>query len=184
MLLASYTSVRPGLQGLANIAIWLRTGSRITHSEVVFEAHDGVDHLMPDGTCQPDASGALWCASSVAAERLPEWSPRRAGKVGGVRFKRIDIDPSKWAVVPYRRDPLRAAQVFKAREGAAYNWTLIAGFIAWIVNFIWRPSTDRQVCSQISAEAGGVDPNEAHRFDPATLHAAVAAEGAKEGTKT
>ena len=181
MLLASYTSVRPGLQGLANIAIRLRTGSRITHSEVVFEAHDGVDHLMPDETCQPDASGALWCASSVAAERLPEWSPRRAGKVGGVRFKRIVIDPARWAVVPYRRDPLRAAQVFKAREGAAYNWTLIAGFMAWIVNFIWRPSASRQVCSQICAEAGGVHHEEAHRFDPATLHAAVAAEDVKEG---
>lgn len=176
MLLASYKSVRPGLQGLANIAIRLRTGSHLTHTEVVFQPGDGVDDLMPDGTCQPDANGALWCASSAAAERLPDWSPRRAGRMGGVRFKRIALDPAKWEVVPYRRDARRAALVFKAREGAAYNWTLIAGWVAWVVNVIWRPSADRQVCSQIAAEAGGVSPSDARRFDPATLHAAVAAE--------
>ena len=69
----------------------------------VFEPGDGVDDLMPrdssveaaQPSTRPDASGALWCASSAAAEPIPLWSPRRAGRRGGVRFKRIILRAAK-----------------------------------------------------------------------------------------
>ena len=51
---------------------------------------------MSDGTCQPNDKGELWCVSSVGLERMPEYSPRRAGKIGGVRFKRINPRNSHW----------------------------------------------------------------------------------------
>ena len=72
MLLASYKSTRPGLQGLFNRIIRLRLRGQYIHSEVVFEPGDGVGHLMPDGSAAPGQEGSLWCASSVAAEALPE----------------------------------------------------------------------------------------------------------------
>ncbi len=80
MLIASYKSTRPGLQGIANRLIRLRLRSIYSHCEVVFEPLDNVGHLMPDGSCAPGPDGALWCASSVAAEALPAHSPRRAAQ--------------------------------------------------------------------------------------------------------
>ena len=73
----------------------LRLGSQISHCELVFEPGDGVDDLMPDGTCAPvpiGNGGLYWAGSSAAAEPIPPWSPRRAGSKGGIRFKRLDVD--------------------------------------------------------------------------------------------
>lgn len=165
MHVASYKATRPGLQGLANRAIRLRLRGIYSHSEVVFQPGDGVDHLMPDGSCAP-VDGAYWCASSVAAERLPSHSPQRAGQMGGVRFKRIALDPAHWDVVAYRRCPLRAAQWFRAHEGDRYDWQLILGFLAWVI----PQQAHRWTCSEAAAAAGGyADP---WRFDPCTLHVA------------
>ncbi len=170
MLLASYKAIRPGMQGIANRLIRWRLDGDYSHNEVVFEPGDVVDHLMPDGTCEPDASGALWCASSVAWERLPATSPRRPGRRGGVRFKRIKLDPAHWDLVKYRRDPLAAASHAKGREGALYDWQLILGFVAWF----FRHKASRDTCSEFCCEAGG--QLEGHRVDPCTLHQIVAAE--------
>ena len=76
MQLASYVGTRRSLMGIGNRLIRLRlsglkealktdasldqTVLRASHSEVVFEPGDGVDHLMPDGTCEPNAKGELW----------------------------------------------------------------------------------------------------------------------------
>lgn len=174
MQLASYVVVRPGIQGLANFLIRLRLRAKESHSEVVFEPGDGVDDLMPDGTCQPDANGALWCASSVAWERLPAWSQRRAGQRGGVRFKRIVLKPEHWHLQPYRRDARAAAMLFRKREGDPYSWQLIFGSVWWVLTVIWRPSRLKAVCSQICAQAGGA--RGAWRFDPAVLRRAIEAE--------
>ncbi|CAN7566055.1 hypothetical protein [Acidovorax sp. LjRoot117] len=175
MLLASYITIRPGIQGIANRLIRFRLQSKESHTEVVFEPGDGVDGLMPDGTCQPDATGALWCASSVAWERLPKHS-RRAGKRGGVRFKRIALKPEHWHLQPYRRDPMLAAQRIKRREGEPYSWRLILGWVGWLITVIRPPSRRKTVCSQLAAEAGGVAPEQAFRLDPATLRHVVEAE--------
>ena len=171
MLLAFYKSTRPGLQGIANRIIRLRLRSIYSHCEVVFKPGDGVDALMPDGTCAPDKDGALWCASSVAAEALPAHSPRRAGKVGGVRFKRVVLDPGHWDVHRLDCDPIRAAKWFKAREGQLYDWQLILGFMAWIIPHKAR----RWTCSEACAAALGVREADAWRFDPASLWAAAGA---------
>lgn len=169
MLLASYKSTRPGLQGLFNRIIRLRLRGPYSHSEVVFEPGDGVDHLMPDGAAAIGQGGCLWCASSVAAEALPEFSGRRAGKTGGVRFKRVVLDPSRWDLVKVNLDPMATAQWFKAHEGEMYDWQLILGFMSWVI-----PQKDqRWTCSEACAAALGVSIVDAWRFDPASLPAAA-----------
>lgn len=169
MLLASYKSTRPGLQGLANRAIRLRLRGIYSHTEVVFEPQDRVGHMMPDGTTARCDDGSLWCASSVAAERLPAHSPRRAGKVGGVRFKRIVLDPGHWDVRRLAADPAAAAQWFKRHEGELYDWQLVLGFLSWVI----PQKSRRWTCSEAAAAACGVPDVEAWRFDPANLHQAV-----------
>lgn len=173
MKLASYIATRPGWQGLFNRLIRLRFSGLYSHSEVVFEPGDGVDQLMPDGTCGPDAGGALWCASSVAMEWLPAWSRYRAGKLGGVRFKRIVLDPVKWDVLPVSADPLFAAVYAVGHEGNPYSWRLIAKLAAWVVAF---KVTTQTTCSQICAAMFGVPDADAWRFDPCALRAAVKAK--------
>ena len=108
MLLASYKSTRPGIQGIANRIIRRRLRGQYSHSEIVFEPTDMVDALMPDGSAAP-IDGALWCVSSVAAEKLPPWSQTRAGRFGGVRFKRIALSPDRWDFVRLRGDARLAA---------------------------------------------------------------------------
>ncbi|MDF1486707.1 hypothetical protein PY257_16280 [Ramlibacter sp. H39-3-26] len=166
MLLASYKSTRPGLQGIANRLIRLRLRSPYSHTEVVFEPHDPVAHLMPDGSTERAADGSLWCASSVAAEALPAHSTRRAGKMGGVRFKRIALNPDHWDVKPMRADPVAAAQWFASNQGALYDWQLIAGFLAWFV----PGKGDRWTCSEAAAAAAGAPNEEAWRVDPCNGH--------------
>ena len=102
MKLASYIGTRAGIYGLGNVLIRLRLGGQESHSEIVFEPSDGpeVAALMPDGSLEPDANGALWCCSSVGLERIPAHSPRRSGGLGGVRFKRIILGKS-WALRSY-----------------------------------------------------------------------------------
>lgn len=169
MKLASYKSTRPGLQGIANRIIRLRLRGLYSHNEVVFEPGDGVDRLMPDGSCAPDANGALWCASSVAAETLPGYSPRRAGKAGGVRFKRIALDPSRWDTQHVACDRAAAAQWFRTHEGELYDWQLVLGFLAWIV----PQKAMRWTCSEACAAALGVAEGDAWRFDPMNLPAGL-----------
>ena len=100
MKLASYVGTRDSIMGLGNRLIRLRLSGirqalqtdntsiqdtlRASHSEIVFEPGDGVDHLMPDGTCQPNEKGELWCVSSVGLERIPHFSTRRAGSRLGI----------------------------------------------------------------------------------------------------
>ena len=99
MKLASYVGTRDSIVGLGSRLIRLRLSGirqalqtdntsfkdplRASHSEIVFEPGDGVDDLMPDGTCRPNEKGELWCVSSVGLERIPHFSTRRAGKRGG-----------------------------------------------------------------------------------------------------
>lgn len=172
MKLASYHGTRAGIMGLGNILIRLRLRGIYSHSEIVFESGDGVDHLMPDGTCAPDADGALWCVSSTGLERIPLWSARRPGKRGGVRFKRIVLG-DKWTLDASPSCPRQAAQWAHDNQGRLYDWQLIIGFLAWAVPH----KRSRVMCSEACAEMLGMP--EAWRFDPCTLRAAaVAGRGA------
>ena len=153
--------------GLGNILIRMRLRGRFSHTELVFEPGDGVDHLMPDGTCQPDANGALWCVSSTGLERIPAWSKRRPGRRGGVRFKRIVMDQSKWTVDDVKYDALYAAQNARANEGRLYDWQLVFGFLSWLI----PNKKSRVMCNEICLELLGV--SDAWRFDPCSTRAAV-----------
>lgn len=170
MKLLSYKSTQKGLAGIANVLIRLRLRTQISHSEILFEPGDGVDHLMPDGTTEPDENGAYWCGSSSAGEKLPTWSTRRANKTGGVRFKRVVPNPFKWYIRSTNRDPLKAAETFKKYEGFMYDWQLIIGFIVWII----PDKRNRKMCSEICAEALGFE--ETWRIDPAILDIAIVNE--------
>lgn len=167
MHIASYKSSQDGLKGIANWAIRFRLHGIYSHSELVFMPGDGVDDLMPDCTCEP-IEGAYWCASSTATEKLPAWSKRRAGRSGGVRFKRISLDPAKWDLAHAQRcDPRSAAQWFRDNEGMPYDWQLILGYLAWSI-----PQRDgRATCSEACAAGLGLpDP---WRYDPCTLASAA-----------
>lgn len=180
MLLASYVGTHSGIHGVGNIAIRFRlsglkqalqlealpgdeTTTRASHSEIVFEPGDGVDSLMPDGTTQPDASGALWCVSSTGFDRLPTTSKRRPGKIGGVRFKRINVTSNKWRTKRLRSDPLVAATLAHKYEGTPYDFKLIAKELVW---FLPQGKT-KMHCSEISATL--LRLREAYRFNPCIL---------------
>lgn len=124
------------------------------------------------GTAAADGDGALWCASSVALEALPTWSRYRAGKYGGVRFKRIVLDPAKWELVATKADPMFAVMYAVSLEGHPYSWRLIAKLAAWLVSL---KVTTQTTCSQFCAAAFGVPEQEAWRFDPCALPVAVRA---------
>ena len=166
MLLASYKSTRPGIQGIANLVIRWRLRGKYSHSEIVFQPGDVPGHLMPDGSTRPDEAGALWSVSSVAAERLPEWSKRRAGKLGGVRFKRIAFDGSRWDTVRVRdADPMDALVIARRMEGIGYDWAQVAGYASWLI----PQDSDRVSCAELCATLlGHVDP---WRADPCLLAA-------------
>lgn len=169
MKLASYKGTRAGIMGLGNILIRLRLRGPYSHSEVVFEPGDGVDALMPDGTCQPDADGALWCVSSTGLEHIPAWSPRRAGKRGGVRFKRIVLG-DKWTLDATPACPQRAARWALDNQGRLYDWQLVLGFLAWLI----PQKASRVMCSEACAEMLGL--LDAWRFDPCSLRAVMGAK--------
>lgn len=177
MMLASYTATQSGYQGIANRLIRSRFGGSFfrdgeaSHTEVVFEAVDGVDHLMPDGTTRPDANGAVWCASAVTFERLPAWSAKRAGRWGGLRFKRIVLDHTKWDVRPYTRDAKVAAQWYKDHEGDVYDWGLVIGMAFWAFSFFFTAESNRWHCASAAAAAGSYKRPEF--YHPALLRALV-----------
>ena len=170
MKAAFYIGTRSGWRGIGNVLVRWRLRSQISHCELVFEPGDGVDDLMPrDGqtmlpTTQPVA-GEYWCASSSATDPMPTWSPRRAGKSGGVRFKRIDVsDPSKWLLVDLgHAGALFAAEWFREHEGALYDWQAILGFLAWPI----PEKEGRWSCHEAVGRA--LDIFGAHRLDPASL---------------
>jgi hypothetical protein len=163
---------KPWYKGLGDELVRLRLRSDVSHCELAFEPGDGVDALLPDATAQADASGALWCASSVPWERMPAFSARRPGSRGGVRFARINLnDASQWQTVelPWAGSDRKydAARWFKAHEGSLYDWQEIAGFLAWVV----AGKADRYACHEACGAALGL--TEAGRFDPASLRAAA-----------
>lgn len=171
MKLASYIGTRFGIMGLGNLLIRLRLGGQESHSEVVFEPSDGpeVAKYMPDGSLEPDASGALWCCSSVGLERMPAYSKRRAGRLGGVRFKRINVNEPQWALDDTNRDPLYAAKWAYAHEGSLYDWQAIVRYIFWLL----PQKLSRGMCSEVVARMFGFSAKDAYLMGPRILRVVV-----------
>lgn len=174
MKAAFYIGTRSGWRGIGNVLVRWRLRSRTSHCELVFEPGDGVDALMPqDGltmlpTAQP-VNDALWCASASATDEIPRWCSRRAGKHGGVRFKRIDVsDLRKWLLIDLGHGGARTAAAWlRAHEGALYDWQAIVGFLAWFIPH----KADRWACHEAVGAALGVP--EPDRLDPASLCAVL-----------
>ena len=150
--------------GIANRVIRWRLRGPYSHSEIVFEPCDGVDDLTPDGSAAPDQDGALWRVSSVAAEALPAWSQNRAGRYGGVRFKRIALSPARWDFVRLRGDARMAAVRARMYEGAMYDWQQVAGYASWLI----PDKVSRWSCAELCAQMIGMA--EPWRMDPCSLH--------------
>lgn len=86
---------------------------------------------------------------------------------GGVRFKRISFDHSRWDFVPVAGDERAVRTWFAAHEGAGYDFLGLFGFV-------WRrePGAARRwFCSEACAAALGID--DAWRFCPNGLAAVV-----------
>lgn len=166
MLLASYKAIHPNYLGLGNIGIRMRLHSVYSHNEVIIEQSDNLDHLLPDKTSAKYDNGSQWAMSSSGFDKIPDYSPRRVGKTGGVRLKRIYFDPDKWDITPIKCDPIKAFNVFKEFEGAPYDWSLNLGFLNWpfmILSF----NNGKKNCSEMCAQIMGLQ--EPERFDPASL---------------
>ena len=100
---------------------------------------------------------------------MPEYSPRRAGKLGGVRFKRINPHNSHWELGEVFGSALYAATWAHKNQGMLYDWQLVIGFLAWFI----PNKKSRVMCSESCAEMLGL--RDAHRFDPCALQAVVKA---------
>lgn len=168
MLLATYKSIRPGLQGIGNRLIQLRLDSIYSHSELIFEPSDGVDHLMPNFTTSPNEKNEFWAASSIFAEKLPPWSKNRPNENGGVRFKLINPHNGNWDCIKLgisREERIKAAEWYIKNEGMPYDYQLIAHFSLWLLT---SGEDNSYMCSESVAEALGI--KDSFRYDPATLH--------------
>ena len=171
MKLASYKGLRSNNLNITDRLIRFRLGGIYSHSEIIFTPEDGVDKFLPDKSSQPDDDGGYWSASSASFDRMPSNSVRRTGKMGGVRFKRIQYNPDKWDIIDYAKDPERAVRTFIQCEGMHYDWRLIYGIAAWPVSLVLRQGTHSFICSEICALAGGF--KEPHLYNPRILHSAV-----------
>lgn len=155
------------MQALGSYSVRFGTKSDFSHTEIVFEPGDGVDHLMPDGTTQPDENGAIWCASATALDRMPEWSIYRPNELGGVRFKRFVVNPDHWLIQDATNvhfDPVQVASWFVTNQGHCYDWRHIFSFGGVIMNWIFSNDKDKNTCTEAVAEAMGF--SDSWRFHP------------------
>lgn len=102
-----------------------------------------------------DDAGLAVCASSSMMD-------------GGVRVKHMHLDPEHWDLIEVGGDAELAWAWLQAHQGAGYDWLGLLGFIARVLGH----DQQRFVCSEaVAAMLGFPDP---WRFDPCSLHAALA----------
>lgn len=183
MKLLLYKGTRKGFAGIGNWAVRKRTKSIYSHCEIMFEEGDGdlTAAFMPDQDLNPNQKGERWCFSATASDRMPDWGNgrnRRAGKLGGTRFKRINPYDGHWDVVdvPYA-DPAEVAKFCRKEEGKAYDWRHIFSFfsvilVGFLINLWMTQGLDHWTCSEICAEALGYKLSEI--YDPKNLGAVAA----------
>jgi hypothetical protein len=169
MKLLSYKATADMPKGLVDILIRYRLKGPYSHDELMFEPGDDVDHYVPDATLEP-IDGKYWCGSSSALDIMPAWSKRRPGKIGGVRWKRIDPKEAKWDILSLDTfdetlsfDKIAAARWFHDNQGMGYDYRLIGNFISFMIG----QEFDKVVCSESIATA--LKFEEAWRYDPVML---------------
>lgn len=174
MKLLSYKAIRSGIQALGSYSVRIGTKSDFSHTEVMFEPGDGVEDLVPDGILDP-INGEYWCASATASDTMPVWSKRRAGRTGGVRWKRIKPEASKWFIQDLKPEVFsarKAAQWFYNQEGYAYDWRNIMSFISVATNWAFGSGEKHFTCAGTAAAALGFA--EHTRFHPGNLPPVIA----------
>lgn len=163
MKLIGYKGTGKGIYGLTDVLIRYRLKGIYSHTEIMFEKGDGVEHLMPDGRLDLGDNNFRWCASSSGMDTIPNWSPIRPGKKGGVRFKQININKDHWDFVELDKDPVEVATLFKAMQGIPYDYVLVFSYLAWVL----RQDRFAVNCSEICAMA--LSYEEPWRYDPCIL---------------
>ena len=144
MKLASYKGTRRGFKGLLNRAIRWWTNSIYSHNELVFEGYN-------------NSEGANLCASS-------------SGSDGGVRFKFINLDPSKWDICTLDIPEYSQKQAmlwFSEHADQGYDYLGLFGFVGK------RGIQDKKkwFCSEaIAASLGFKDPEQ---YTPGMLDCVV-----------
>jgi hypothetical protein len=86
---------------------------------------------------------------------------------GGVRLKRMRLDPANWDLVEVECDPRRAHYWLDLHEEEGYD-------VLWLLGFTWRRKTGYRTkwgCSEAVAEMMGMP--DSWRFDPMTLWASL-----------
>lgn len=169
MKLLSYKGTAELPAGLVDILIRFRLKGPYSHSELMFEPGDDVAHYVPDRILEP-IDGKYWCGSSSALDIIPDWSPRRPGERGGVRWKRIDPKDNKWDILSLDTDveglsldKIHAARWFHKNQGMSYDYRLIGNFISFFIG----EESDKAVCSE--SVALSLKFAEAWRYDPVML---------------
>jgi hypothetical protein len=135
MKVAFYKATRPGYQGIFNRLVRWWTNGPYSHCEAVLNE---------------TVNGESLCASSSFID-------------GGIRLKKIVLDPAKWDFEEFPANPLIVAGWFGQRINEKYD-------SIWLFGFIWRRADghkSRWGCSESVAAALGF--SEAWRFDPSTL---------------
>jgi hypothetical protein len=136
MKIAFYKATRPFPRGIFNVGVRWWTGGPYSHVEAVV-AED------KDGYCM--------CASSSIED-------------GGVRIKRMKLDPEHWDIVEIDAPRYEVQQWFIDHKGEGYDFLGLFGFVGprGIEN------KKRWFCSEaIAASLGLTDP---WSYDPNTLH--------------
>jgi hypothetical protein len=138
LYLASYTGTQPGWKGLVNRAIRFFTKSAYSHSEI----------------CLGDPfAGPVDCLTS-------------AGTEGGVRIKRMQLNPDKWDVIALPHVSEGAAWHFLAdNAGQPYDFI---GCVRSVLPFVRGEHPRKWFCSEVCAEVMGI--TEAWRMHPGVLH--------------
>lgn len=163
MKLLAYKANTPVAFGIGDKLIRWRLNGNYSHTEIMFEPGDNVEHYVPDGILE-STLGWHWCASSTGTDKIPLTSLVRPGATGGCRFKRINPNNGNYDIYDLKAfDPVYAAKKAKELEGKMYDYQLLLGFIAWVI----PNKEDRYVCSEFNAEMLGFE--EAWRIDPCLL---------------
>jgi hypothetical protein len=122
-----------------HVLVCVGTLSRFSHTELVFG--------------EPDENGESLCATS-------------SGRDGGVRFKRIKLDPARWTVDPlsglHANAEAQALLWFHKHEGEPYDHQGLAAVwlftVAPFMRAVWRliQARRRWFCSESAAAALGL----------------------------
>lgn len=121
---------------------------------------DIFDRLIRWWTCGPYSHVEMVIGSPVGETTIISASPRD----GGVREKRLVLDPEHWDLVETEGDAEAAAAFMRSQIGKKYDWLGILLCQVLPLNWHWSGGW---FCSEICAAAIGLESP--HTFHPSAL---------------